>query len=279
MPTVIVVANETLASRSLVAAVKERAEKGDDPRFVLVVPMARAASGLVAYDDVLRDAAEHRVDLAVAALGREGIEAEGDVMDPDPFNATMDAVGEFHPDEIIISTHPETRSGWMRRDLIERVREATNLPVEHVVADLDAERQAERNTLVVANQTARGRPLLDLLERKAKESPHRFIVVMPQQTGDHDTTAEARQRLDEAIGELTAEGLEATGAIGDPDPYVAVMNALTFYRVDEVVISTHPAARSGWLRAEVIERVRRSTSVPVEHVVVDLEADQAPSAS
>jgi hypothetical protein len=279
MPTVIVVANETLASRSLVAAVKERAEKGDDPRFVLVVPMARAASGLVAYDDVLRDAAEHRVDLAVAALGREGIEAEGDVMDPDPFNATMDAVGEFHPDEIIISTHPETRSGWMRRDLIERVREATNLPVEHVVADLDAERQAERNTLVVANQTARGRPLLDLLERKAKESPHRFIVVMPQQTGDHDTTAEARQRLDEAIDELTAEGLEATGAIGDPDPYVAVMNALTFYRVDEVVISTHPAARSGWLRAEVIERVRRSTSVPVEHVVVDLEADQAPSAS
>jgi hypothetical protein len=277
--TVIVVANETLASRSLVDLVRDRAQKGDEPRLVLVAPMAKASAGLVAYDDVLRDAAQHRIDTAIAALARDGVEAEGEVMDPDPFNATMDAVREFRPEEIIISTHPETRSGWLRRDLVERVQEATGVPVEHVVVDLDAEREHDTHTLVVANQTAGGKPLLGLLKGKAAESEHRFVIVMPQAGGGHDTAAQARQRLDVVIEELKHEGVEATGVIGDPDPYQAVMNALSFFRVDEIVISTHPAARSGWQRADLVERVRRSTSKPVEHVVVDLEAGQAQTSS
>jgi hypothetical protein len=279
VPTVIVVANETLASRSLVNSVRERAQQGDDPRIVLVVPMAKPSSGMVAYDEVLRDAAQHRIDAAVAALAKDDVEAIGEVMDPDPFSATMDAVREFHPDQIIISTHPETRSGWMRRDLIERVEQATALPVRHIVVDLDVERESDTHTLVVANQTAGGRPLLGLLKGKAAEKQHRFIVVVPQPTGGGDTTAQARERLNGVVDELTSEGLETTGIIGDPDPYDAVMNALSFFRVDEIVISTHPAQRSGWLRADLIERVRRSTSLPVEHVVVDLDAGQAKTAS
>jgi hypothetical protein len=39
-----------------------------------------------------------------------------------------------------------------------------------------------------------------------------------------------------------------------------------------VVISTLPDARSGWLRANLLERVRNATSAQVEHVVVDEEA-------
>jgi hypothetical protein len=74
---------------------------------------------------------------------------------------------------------------------------------------------------------------------------------------------------------MSAEGLSGTGAIGDPDPYTAIMNALQFYRVDEIVISTHPETRSGWLRNDLIERVRRATAKPVEHVVVDVEAARA----
>jgi hypothetical protein len=45
------------------------------------------------------------------------------------------------------------------------------------------------------------------------------------------------------------------------------MNALQLFRVDRVIISTLPATRSGWLRADLIERVRRSTACPVEHVL------------
>jgi hypothetical protein len=33
----------------------------------------------------------------------------------------------------VISTFPETKSGWLRADLVERVRSATGKPVEHVV--------------------------------------------------------------------------------------------------------------------------------------------------
>jgi hypothetical protein len=43
----------------------------------------------------------------------------------------LDVVESDPPDEIIVSTLPHTRSGWMRRDLIERLRDRTNLPVEH----------------------------------------------------------------------------------------------------------------------------------------------------
>lgn len=267
MATILVVANETLASRTLLDAVRERAAKSGDTNWIIAAPLARPSSGLVSYHDVARDATQHRVDEMVEHLRALGLTAKGEVMDPDPFSATMDAVGEFNPEEIIISTHPETRSGWLRRDLLERVANASGLPVTHVVADLDAEGADVTSTLVVANKTAQGSPLVGLLKGKAEEKPHRFVVVVPQSDGANV----AREHLDEVVDELKAAGLDASGTVGDPDPYTAVMNALSFFKVDEIVISTHPATRSGWLRADLVERVRRATSRPVEHVVVDLE--------
>ncbi|MBA3328384.1 MAG: hypothetical protein H0T43_08795, partial [Solirubrobacterales bacterium] len=56
-----------------------------------------------------------------------------------------------------------------------------------------------------------------------------------------------------------------------PDPYTATMNALRYYRVDGVIISTLPATRSGWLRADLIERVRKAANVEVEHIVAERE--------
>ena len=65
----------------------------------------------------------------------EGIEAHGQVVDPDPFTAALNAAHDERIDEIIVSTFPQARSGWLRRDLVERLRTETGLPVEHVVAD------------------------------------------------------------------------------------------------------------------------------------------------
>jgi hypothetical protein len=198
-------------------------------------------------------------------------------MDPDPFAAIDDAIREFDADEIIISTHPETRSGWMRRDLVDRVRQETGLPVEHVVVDLDADRQEVVRTLVVANQTLGGEPLHDRLKAKAAQGPHQFTVIVPLTGGEGHHAAETRERLDNVLERLQGEGLVATGATGDPDPFTAIMNALQFYAADEIVISTLPEVRSGWLRGDLIERVRRSTATPVEHVVSDIEQAGAPS--
>ncbi len=51
------------------------------------------------------------------------------------------------------------------------------------------------------------------------------------------------------------------------DPYTAIQNALQFYAPDDIVISTLPETRSGWLRGDLIGRVEASTRKPVDHVV------------
>jgi len=262
---VLVVANETVGGRAVVDAIRRRADEGPVKVFV-VCPQNQPKHGYVVYDETVRTAAEHRLNVTVDQLKDIGIEASGEIMDPDPYAATMDAVDIFRPDEIVISTHPETRSGWLRRDLVDRVRDATELPVEHVVVDLDADRAEATRTLVVANQTVGGDPLIGLLKGKAAEKPHRFIVVCPQGGGGE---GDAEQRLAHTLNRLEREGLEAVGQVMDPDPFTAVQNALQFYAIDEIVISTFPATRSGWLRNDLVERVRASTGKPVEHVVVN----------
>jgi nucleotide-binding universal stress UspA family protein len=266
---VLVVANETLGGHSLIEAVKRKADEAHSanrPIEVMVVcPQNQPKHGYVVYDETVREAAENRLKTTLAQLRQAGIEATGEVMDPDPYNATMDALGIFKADEVIVSTHPETRSGWMRRDLIDRVKESSGLPVEHVVVDLDADRAQAVRTLVVANQTVGGEPLIGLLKGKAKESPHSFIVIMP---GSGKDDASAHERLAQTLDRLQDEALEAVGQVMPRDPYTAIQNALQFYAVDEIVISTFPGERSGWLRSDLIGRVEASTSKPVEHVVV-----------
>jgi hypothetical protein len=268
--TVLVVANETLGGRSLLAAVRERA--GADVRFVLCVPQNRPKAGLVIYDDAVFDAAQARVDLALEVIRDMGIRAIGEVGDPDPYTATIDAVREHRPDEIIISTYPETRSGWLRRDLVERVDEATGVPVAHVVTDIDTEGLPFHVTLAVANRTASGDELLEALKAKAdqftdSERRQVFLLLVPQEGGDGQATRRARTRLKLVLDRLRVRGLYAAGMIGDPDPYTAVTNALQYFRVDDIVISTFAETKSGWLRTDLIERLRRATGKPVEHVV------------
>jgi hypothetical protein len=214
------------------------------------------------------DAAKVRIDLARRFMRDEGVTAIGDIGDPDPYTATMDAVAEHRPDEIIVSTYPATVSGWLRRDLIERIEQASGLPVTHVVQDIDAEGIPFHVTLVVAAKTASGDELLNALKRDAAGSERKtlFIVIVPQEGGEGQHAARARARMAQVIDRLISEGLIAAGMIGDPDPYTATMNALQFFRVDDIVISTLPATRSGWLRADLIERVRKASRRPVQHV-------------
>ena len=269
MKEVLVVANRTLGGAKLLEAVRERASAGD-VRFRLVVPQTNPSAGLVIYDEAVRESAQVRVDLALSAVAAEGIEATGEVGDSDPFMATMDAIAANRPDEIILSTFPAQASGWLRRDLVERIRNASALPVEHIVADIAQEGLSFKVTLVLAHKTSSGDELLaHLREKAAGGDPRLFIAVVPQLDGSGNAPREARARLASMLDRLHGAGLLSSGMIGDPDPYTATLNALELFHVDDVVISTLPGERSGWLRSQLIERVRGATSVPVEHVVVD----------
>jgi hypothetical protein len=272
---VLVVASRTLGGGKLLAAVQARAAEGPT-RFRLVVPCSDPSAGLVIYDEAVRESAQVRVDLALSALGDEGLEATGEVGDADPFSATMDAVAASRPDEIIVSTHPAQSSGWLRRDLIERIRNATGLPVEHVVVDLEHEGLPFKATLVIASKTSSGEELISHLKNMAADGErHLFIAVVPQADGTGSAPREARARLAKMLDKLREEGLLSSGMIGDPDPYNAAINALELFRVDNIVISTLPDERSGWMRSNLIERVQAASPVPVEHVVVDTNAATA----
>ena len=267
------VANRTLGGKKLLDTVLARAAAGD-VRFRLVVPQTKPSAGLVIYDEAVRESAQVRVDLAISLVTDEGIEATGEVGDPDPFSATMDAIAERRPDQIILSTYPATQSGWLRRDLIERIQNASGLPVEHVVSDLEQEGPQVGVTLVIANKTASGEELLEHLREKAADGrQHVFIAVIPLQDGSGSAPRAARARLAAMLDRLHTAELIGSGMIGDPDPYTAAINALELFRVDDVVISTLPNERSGWMRTNLIERIRHSTSAKVEHVVVDLQGN------
>jgi hypothetical protein len=272
MKRILVVANETVAGKPLIEAVKRRAE-GEDVHVHVICPQNEPKHGYVIHEDHVRDAAQNRLEITLALLREEGIEAEGEVMDPDPYSAIMDALGEEEYDEIIISTHPETRSGWLRQGLVDRVHRASGRPVEHVVVEIDSDRDDVRRTLVVANQTVGGQQLIDHLKRKAEDGPRGFIVICPQsadeETGNGEGQSDAHKRLAHTLSELQDAGLEAVGQVAHSDPYTAVQNALQFYAPDDIVVSTFPETRSGWLRSDLIGRIESSSGKPVEHVVSD----------
>jgi hypothetical protein len=271
MPKVLVVANRTVAGRGVLDAVRERHERGDH-QFHLVVPIARPQHGNVIYDDAARDAARVRTELVTAYLSKLGIEATAEIGDEDPFTATTDALHGYPADELIVSTLPQTRSGWLRRDLVDRIRDAVGRPVEHVVTDPSEEGLAVGVTLVVANRTAGGEELMQLLRKDAEDEDRIFIVVMPLEGKDGESTQVARERLTSFITMLRENGIVASGMIGDPDPYDATLNALDQFTIDHVVISTLPGEKSGWLRADLVDRVRGATNARVDHVEVALEA-------
>jgi len=264
---ILVVANETLGGRRLREVLAQKAKINPSLVIRLVIPQSRPRRGSVIYLQSVHDAAQVRLDLALSLLRDAGFEVSGEVGDSDAFNATMDAIGERKPDEIVISTLPATASGWLRRDLVERVAEASGIAVQHVISEIDEDSLPHSDTtLVVANRTAESPELTRHLTELAQPDGL-FIVLVPALGTDGRAAAAAQAHLAEVLDRLREAGLVVAGLVGDPDPFTATLNALQFFRVSRVVISTLPETKSGWLRADLIERVRRYAACPVEHIV------------
>jgi hypothetical protein len=261
---ILVLANETIAGAKLLDAILAR--RDEDVSFHVVVPQTRPRHGNVVYDEVVRDSAQVRVDLARAWMRENGIPSSGEVGDPDPFHAAVDAIAAEGIDEVIVSTLPAASSGWLRRDLPEKLRQDTGLPVEHVVVDLAKEGLPFGVTLVAANVTVASDELSSRLKELAHEGPRRFIAVVPQDHVHGGAVAQARERLARLLDSLREDGIVAAGMIGDPDPYTAIMNAVQYFHISEIVISTLPAEQSKWLADKLVDRIRAATNKPVEHI-------------
>ena len=267
---ILVVANETLLGGELLDAVRRRVE-GGEVIVRVIAPVNVPREGYVVYEDTRRAAAGRRLERTLTKLREAGILALGDVIDNDPLAAVEDAIAMEEPDELIVSTHPESKSGWRRRNLLEEIRRvAGDRPVEHVVSDV-ASRMGARNVLVVANETVLGAPLLDRIRQKAREEEgSTFLIICPQSDPERADHPDAERRLRQALGQLRAEGIEAHGQVAHPDPYTAAMHAVRDERVDEILVSTFPEQRgSSWLRRDLLGRLRADADVPVDHVVVE----------
>ena len=273
---VLVVANETVAGHSLIRAL-ERRDAAGPIRVTVICPVNHPREGYVIYEDTRRAAAGRRLEKTLRLLRGEGIPAHGLVVDTDPVSAVKDAIVQLEPDEVIVSTHPEPRSGWLRRDIVSELWKASGgRPFEHVVVDLAREPGSEANVLVIANETVLGRPLLDRIRHRADRSPASFLIVAPQAEA-HSSYEDAEQRLRQALAELRGAGLEVHGQIAHPDPFSAAMETIHDERVDELIVSTFPGEGSGWLRRDLIGRLRKETGLPVDHVVSEPARVEVPA--
>jgi hypothetical protein len=272
---VLVVANETVDAPTLREAL---AAHGDDVYVTVVSPVNEPKRGYVVYTDTRRASARRRLERALGHLREAGIPADGYVVDAEPAAAVRDALATLEPrvDEILVSTHTEEKSGWLRRGVLERIRaSAGDVPVEHLVAG--PEGPDEKNVLVIANETVVGEPLLTKIRERAAAGPASFLIMSPQSDPTAGEHPEAERRLKRALAQLRGEGIDVHGQVAHPDPFSAAMEAVHDERVDEIIVSTFGPLSSGWLRGHVVERLEKETGLPVEHVIVERTWAEVPT--
>jgi Universal stress protein family len=135
---ILVIANETVGGDELLAILRQKAA-GVNERVLVVCPALNSQVRTWASDeDGARSAAQKRLDASLARLREDGVQAEGEVGDGDPLQAIEDALRTFGADEIVISTHPEGRSNWLERNVVGAASERFDIPITHVVVDLEA---------------------------------------------------------------------------------------------------------------------------------------------
>ena len=140
-----------------------------------------------------------------------------------------------------------------------------------------------KRVLVVANETVAGRALRGEVLHRTSGTDADILVVCPalnsrirHWTSDEDRAREqAHERLERSLAALSEAGVAARGVVGDDDPLQAIEDALRTFGADEIIISTHPPGRSNWLEKDVITRARERFDLPITHVVVDLQHEEA----
>jgi hypothetical protein len=137
--------------------------------------------------------------------------------------------------------------------------------------------------LVVANETLTGEALRAEIAHRTRGRAAEVMVVCPALntklktwvSDEDEARVQAHDRLDTMLGQLRAQGIDASGDIGDGDPMLAMEDALRQFPADEMIISTHPHGRSNWLEHDLVQHARERFPIPISHVVVDLAHERA----
>lgn len=123
-----------------------------------------------------------------------------------------------------------------------------------------------RRYVVVGNQTLGSEELTAALRATiAEPGKARFHVVVPMHTHDH--LGDVRTRLELQLELIEELGGRATGEVTDGDALVALESSTKVDGTEGVILSTFPAGKSRWLRADLATRAEKQLTVPVRHVV------------
>ncbi len=277
--TIVVIANQTVASGALIDEVRHRAHEGLW-RFTFAV--ANEAGD--------PRAAERRLQVALSVLAEGGIDASGTVVEGDPFAAAKAVMADEDVHEIILATYPTDTSGWMADDMVDRLRKATGMGITRVVVRPEDARQplalpGVTQVAVVADEGLGSDELVAALRERADRHPIGVIVLLPLHLEGPGWTDEAEDlrtrafdRVRATIDGLQAVGVQARGEVLDGDAASATRVAISDHHADEVLVV---AARGGRLQSEeTLQAVRAAAgSTPVEQVVSDTEAPASPSGS
>jgi len=136
---ILVIANETVGGERLRDEIRQRSEGYDEQVFVVTPALNSPLRHWASDEDGARVSAQERLNTSLDRLRSLGIDARGEIGDGEPLQAMEDALRLFGADEIIISTHPEGRSHWLEKNVVESARERFAVPITHVVVDLEAE--------------------------------------------------------------------------------------------------------------------------------------------
>lgn len=257
---------DTLHPDAVVGEALERIARGGRGAYPLV-DENRTCVGIVTRRDLIgqrQDADTKLVDVAST-----------DVVTIRPDASLLDAL-QLMVDEDI-SHLPVTQDGELigictRADILRARNE--ELALERVEPGWLAptlRRRARRDTptyLLVANRTLLGEALAREIRARADTSPRPIFHLLVPVTPDGDL-ASARQRLERQLGWLEELGVEASGEIGDPDAFDAILDVVRRQDVDQVILSTLQPGASRWLRSDLPSRLQRALDVPVVHVVAD----------
>jgi hypothetical protein len=273
--TILVIANETVASSTLIDEIRRRAHE-DLWRFTIAV----------AVGDGDQRAADRRLQVTLSVLAEAGIDASGTVVAGDPFAAARRITDEEDVHEIMLATYPTGRSGWMADDTVDRLRKVTGLGVTRVVVRPDEARAplaragVTRTAVIVDEAIGNGR-LVDALRERSDRGPLATVLLYPMALEGPGWTDEAEElregaseRVREALDRLQAAGFQARGEVLDGDAAEAARVARTAHDAQAILVV---ATRGGPLDSdEALARITAAAgAVPVERIVV--EAPTAPA--
>jgi hypothetical protein len=141
---ILVIANETVGGERLREEIRSRSEGYDEQVFVVCPALNSPLRHWASDEDNARIQAQERLNTSLSRLRQVGVDAKGEIGDAEPLQAMEDALRLFGADEIIISTHPEGRSHWLEKGIVDAARERFAVPITHVVVDLEAEKDEVR---------------------------------------------------------------------------------------------------------------------------------------